>query len=161
MISYLADGIALVKTLRELGIPSQLVGAAGGITHPGFVKGAGEAANGLLVATLWSPELPYPGAKDYYDRYLAKYATPPDYHGAEAYSALLVAADALRRAAFLEAEAVRAALDQTYMMTPFGPVKFYSYEGFERQNSIRTQVLQLEAGQFEIVWPADLATANR
>ncbi len=160
MISYLADGIALVKAMRELRIPSQLTGAAAGFTHPKFINQAGEAANNLLVATLWSGELPYPGAKAYYDAYLAAYGTPPDYHGAEAYSALLVAAEALRRASSLQPRAIRKALDSTFMMTPFGPVKFYSYENFKRQNSIRTQVLRVRDGQFQVVWPADLATTS-
>jgi branched-chain amino acid transport system substrate-binding protein len=157
MISYLVDGIALIKAIRELQIPSQLTGAAAGFTHPKFLTEAGEAANGLLVATLWSGELPYPGAKAYSDAYLTAYGTRPAYQGAEAYSALLVAADALKRAPTLEPRAIRKALDQTFMMTPFGPVKFYSYEGFERQNSIRTQVLRIRDGRFQVVWPADLA----
>jgi branched-chain amino acid transport system substrate-binding protein len=160
MISYLADGIALVKAIRELRIPSQLTGAAAGFTHPKFLNQAGEAANDLLVATLWSGELPYPGAKQYFDSYQAAYGTAPAYQGAEAYSALLVAADALVRAPTLEPGAIRKALDQTVMMTPFGPVKFYSYENFERQNSIRTQVLRVSYGQFQVVWPADLVTTS-
>jgi branched-chain amino acid transport system substrate-binding protein len=45
-------------------------------------------------------------------------------------------------------------------MTPFGPVKFISYENFERQNSLPTQVLQIIDGKFECVWPQELATAN-
>jgi ABC-type branched-subunit amino acid transport system substrate-binding protein len=113
-----------------------------------LIEQAGEASNDLLVATLWSGELPYAGAKAYYDSYLAAYGTAPAYHRAEAYSALLVAADALTRAPSLEPGAIRKALDQTFMMAPFGPVKFYSYENFERQNSIRTQVLRVENGHF-------------
>jgi branched-chain amino acid transport system substrate-binding protein len=160
MIAYLADGIALVKAIRELGIPSQPIGAAAGFTHPKFLAHTGEAANGLLVATLWSDELPYPGAEKYSDAYLAAYGAAPDYHGAEAYSALLVAAAALKRASTLEPGAIRKALDETSIMTPFGPVRFYSYENFERQNSVRTQVLRVEDGRFQVVWPADLATAS-
>lgn len=158
MVSYLADGIALVKAIRELEIPSQLSGGAAGFAHPKFLEQAGAAADGLLIATLWSGELPYPGSKAYYDAYLATYGTAPAYQGAEAYAALLVAADALKRAPTLDPVAIRQALDRTYMLTPFGPVKFYSYGDFERQNSIRTQVLRVEDGQFRVVWPADLAT---
>lgn len=160
MVSYLNDGIMLAKTIRDLKIPSRLTGGAAGFTHPEFLKQAGWAANGLLIATLWSSELPYPGVKEYYENYLARHGAAPDYHGAEAFSALLVAADALRRATSLKPETIRTALDQTYMKTPFGPVKFYSYENFERQNSIRTQVLQIKSGQFEVVWPPDLATTS-
>jgi branched-chain amino acid transport system substrate-binding protein len=46
------------------------------------------------------------------------------------------------------------------MKTPFGPVKFTSYENFERQNSLPTQVLQIINGKFECVWPRELATAD-
>jgi branched-chain amino acid transport system substrate-binding protein len=160
LISYLADGIVLVKTIRELGISSQLTSAAAGFTHAKFLDQAGEAANGLLVATLWSGELPYPGAKQYYEAYLTAFGSAPDYHGAEAYSALLVVADALGRATSFEAGAIRNALAKTFMMTPFGPVKFYSYDDFERQNSVRAQVLRVLGGKYQLVWPADLATTT-
>ena len=69
-------------------------------------------------------------------------------------------ADALERAASHTPRDVRAALSRTFMMTPFGPVKFYTYEGFERQNSVRTQVLQIINRQIEVIWPLDLATAK-
>ena len=102
----------------------------------------------------------YPGTKAYYDQYVNKYATPPDYHGAEAYSALLVAADVLKRADSYSAGSIRTALDNTDLITPFGPVKFRSYEKFERQNSLPTQVLQIKDGKFECVWPEAQAASN-
>jgi branched-chain amino acid transport system substrate-binding protein len=71
-----------------------------------------------------------------------------------------VAADALKRSDSYSPQSIRAALDNTDMMTPFGPVKFKSYEKFERQNSLPTQVLQIINGKFECVWPQELATAN-
>jgi branched-chain amino acid transport system substrate-binding protein len=160
MVSYLKDGALLVKTIRESKLNSLLVGGAGGFTSHKFIAAAGANANHLMTATLWTPQLQYPGTQKYYDQYTKKYATPPDYHGAEAYSALLVAADVLKRAESYRPESIRAALDKTDMMTPFGPVKFTSYEKFERQNSLPTQVLQIINGKFECVWPQELATAN-
>jgi len=160
MVSYLKDGALLVKTIRESKLNSLLVGGAGGFTSHKFITAAGANANHLLTATLWTPQLQYPGTREYYDQYTKKYASPPDYHGAEAYSALLVAADVLKRADSYRSESIRAALDKTDMMTPFGPVKFASYEKFERQNSLPTQVLQIINGKFECVWPQELATAN-
>lgn len=159
MISYLTDGIALVKAIRELNIPSQLGGGAGGFTHPRFLEQAGDDAEGLLVVTLWSEQLPYPGAATFFNRYRERHGVAPDYHGAEAYSALLVVADALRRADSLAPSAIRQALDETRLMTPFGPVKFYDYEDYERQNTVRTQVLQVRDGAFQLVWPLDVVTA--
>ncbi|MGD2185132.1 MAG: ABC transporter substrate-binding protein [Desulfobacterales bacterium] len=160
MVSYLKDGVLLVKNIREAKIDSLLSGGAGGFTSQKFVTNAGASADGLLTATLWTPQLKYPGTKEYYDQYTNRYGTPPDYHGAEAYSALLVAADVLKRADSYHPASIRAALDETDMMTPFGPVKFTSYENFERQNSLPTQVLQIINGKFECVWPQEHASAN-
>jgi branched-chain amino acid transport system substrate-binding protein len=160
MVSYLKDGALLVKNIREAKINSLLAGGAGGFTSQKFIDTAGVSADYLMTATLWTPQLQYPGTKEYYDRYTQKYGTPPDYHGAEAYSALMVAAEALKRADSFRAESIRAALDQTDMMTPFGPVNFTSYGKFERQNSLPTQVLQIINGKFECVWPQELATAD-
>ena len=160
MVSYLKDAALLVKNIRDAKIDSLMCGGAGGFTSHKFITQAGASANLLLTATLWTPQLQYPGTKEYYDQYTQKYASAPDYHGAEAYSALMVAADALKRADSFSPESIRAALDSTDMMTPFGPVKFTSYENFERQNSLPTQVLQIINGKFECVWPQELATAN-
>ena len=159
MVSYLNDAALLVKSIRQAGINSLLCGGAGGFTHQKFLKKAGHDADYLVTATLWTHELNYPGTKAYYEQYIKKHAIPPDYHGAEAYSAILVAADALRRAQSFQPESIRTALNTTDMMTPFGPVKFASYDKFERQNSLPTQVLQVINGKFECVWPENLATS--
>jgi branched-chain amino acid transport system substrate-binding protein len=160
MVSYLNDGAVLVKNIRNAKINSLLCGGAGGFTSQKFLTKAGAGADLLLTATLWTPQLQYPGIKEYYDQYTEKYASAPDYHGAEAYSALMVAADALKRADSYSPASIRAALDKTDMMTPFGPVKFTSYEKFERQNRLPTQVLQIINGKFECVWPQELATVG-
>jgi len=160
MVSYLKDAALLVKNIRDAKIDSLLVGGAGGFTSQKFIDKAGDNANHLLTATLWTPYLKYPGTKGYYDQYIKKYATPPDYHGAEAYSALLVAADVLKRADSYDPESIRTALDNTDLITPIGPVKFKSYEKFERQNSLPTQVLQIINGKFECVWPEEHAASN-
>jgi len=160
MVSYLKDAALLVKNIRDAKIDSLLVGGAGGFTSQKFIDKAGDNANHLLTATLWTPYLKYPGTKEYYDQYIKKYASTPDYHGAEAYSALMVAADVLKRADSFSPESIRAALDKTDLMTPFGPVKFTSYESFERQNSLPTQVLQIINGKFECVWPEAHAASN-
>jgi branched-chain amino acid transport system substrate-binding protein len=160
MVSYLNDAVSIVKQLEELKINSLLVGGAGGFTSHRFIEMAGSAAEKLLTATLWTPQLPYAGTKDYFRDYVMRYGTPPEYHGAEAYSVLLVAADALRRARSLDPSDVRAALDTTDMETAFGPVHFKSYGKFSRQNSLPTMVLQIINNTFQCIWPGSVATAK-
>ncbi|MCP4349401.1 MAG: ABC transporter substrate-binding protein [Desulfobacterales bacterium] len=153
MVSYLKDGAMLVRTIRELNIKSLLCGGAGGFTHQKFITAAGEAGKNLLTATLWFHKMQYPGIREYYNQYVEKYSAPPDYHGAEAYTAVFVAAEALNRAESFSPGSIRNALNKTDFKTPFGPVKFKSYGKFERQNSLPTMVLQVINGKFECVWP--------
>ena len=160
MVSYLNDGALLVNQIREAKINALLAGGAGGFTHPKFIDKAGPAADHLLTATLWTPQLQYAGTEAYYKEYTDTYGTSPDYHGAEAFSALLVAADALKRAENLKPASIRAALDATDIVTPFGPVKFTSHGKYERQNSLPTQVLQIVNGKFECIWPEEHASSE-
>jgi len=160
MISYLEDAAMLVQQIRELRLDSLLIGGAGGFTLEAFVKRAGQSANYLLTVSLWSEHVLYTGAREYYTQYINRFGESPDYHGAEAYSALLVASDALKRATSFSPKNIRNALNRTYVITPFAPVKFYTYEDFERQNSIKTLVLQIIDGKFETIWPPAFASAK-
>jgi branched-chain amino acid transport system substrate-binding protein len=158
MIAYLEDAVMLVDQIQDLKLKSLLVGGAGGFTLEAFVKRAGASANNLLTVSLWSEHVLYTGAREYYTQYVNRYGEPPDYHGAEAYSALLVASDVLKRATSFTPKSIRDSLNQTYLITPFGPVKFYAYEDFERQNSINTLVMQIIDGKFETIWPPAFAS---
>jgi len=161
MISYIMDASLLMRQSKELNFnPKLFVGGAAGFTLPEFHKNAGSASDFVFSATLWTPSVPYPGAKEYYDKFFAKYKTPTEYHGAEAYAAMYVLADALKRAKTLTPDGVREALSTTNMMTAFGPVKFISYGKKTQQNSLPTFLVQWINGKLETVWPKDVSTAK-
>jgi len=159
MISYIMDASLLMRQSKELNFnPKLFVGGAAGFTLPEFKKNAGPASDYVFSATLWTPSVPYPGAKAYYDKFVAKYNAPTEYHGAEAYAGMYVIADALKRAKTLTTEGVRDALAATDMMTAFGPVKFISYGKKTQQNSLPTFLVQWINGKLETVWPKDVST---
>jgi len=81
-----------------------------------------------------------------------------EYHGAEAYAAAYVIADALKRTKSLQADDVRQALLATDMMTVFGPVKFIAYGKMTNQNKLPTYLVQWIDGNLELVWPENTAT---
>jgi len=148
-----------MRQAKELNFnPKLFVGGAAGFTLPEFVKNAGDAAQYVYSATLWVPEVPYPGAKAYFDNYVKRFGGSTDYHGAEAYADLYVIADALKRAKSLTPAAVREALTKTNLMTAFGPVKFISYGKKMQQNSLPTYLVQWINGKLETVWPTKVAT---
>jgi branched-chain amino acid transport system substrate-binding protein len=159
MISYVMDAALLMRQSKELDFnPKLFVGGGAGFTLPEFAKNAGDASENVFSADLWAPRVPYPGAKEYYDKYLARFGTPTEYHGAEAYSSMYVVADALKRAKEPTPEAVREALVATDMMTVFGPVKFIAYGKKKQQNQLPTYLVQWQKGVLETVWPKDVAT---
>ncbi len=164
MISYVMDAALLMKQSRELGFtsPKLFVGAGAGFTMPAFKENAGEASEGVISATLWHQTLPIKGAKEYYDKYVKKYGgDSPDYHGAEAYSAAYVVADVLKRCnGEYTPETIKKALDETNMMTVFGPVKFTSYGKKIHQNKMDTYVVQWINGELKLIWPKNLANAK-
>lgn len=158
MVSYLKDAVKLVDHLRGMELKALLCGGAGGFTHYKFIESTHAAGDGLVTAALWGPETDFNGARAYYAQYIERYQNPPDYHGVEAYSAVLVAAEALKNARDLQPESIRAALQGLAMETPFGPVQFIRQEAYERQNWIDTLVFQVIDNRFRCVWPERLAT---
>jgi branched-chain amino acid transport system substrate-binding protein len=159
MISYVMDAALLMRQSKELDFnPKLFVGGGAGFTLPEFAQNAGDAAENVFSADLWAPRVPYPGALEYFDTYKAKFGTPTEYHGAEAYSSIYVVADALKRAKELTPQSVREALVATDTVTAFGPVKFIAYGKKKQQNSLPTYLVQWQKGVLETVWPKTVAT---
>lgn len=159
MISYIMDASLLMRQSKELDFnPKLFCGGAAGFTMPAFIENAGDAAEYVVSATLWSPKLKYPGANEFYEKYSKQFGISPDYHAVEAYAGLYVIVDALKRARALNPEDIKNALDTTNMMTPFGPVKFDNYNGFTHQNNLPTLVVQIINGKFETIWPREYAS---
>ncbi len=161
MVSYVMDAALLMRQIKELRIDAKLfAGGAAGFAIPEFIDNAKEASELVVTATLWSPEVKYPGAKAYADKYKAAQGDFPSYHGALAYSAAYVLADALGRAKSLTADDIRDALKATDMLTAFGPVKFQDKDGYQNQNFLETLVLQVINGKHETIWPQSMASAK-
>lgn len=154
MVSYVMDASLLMKQIKELRVDAKLfAGGAAGFAIPEFIDNAKDAANYVISATLWTPQLKYPGAREYADKYNAKYKDYPSYHGASAYSAIYVLKDALERAKDFSPEKIRDALKTTNITTAFGPIKFENKEGYQNQNFMDTLVFQVQKGEFETIWP--------
>ncbi|MDH4162949.1 MAG: ABC transporter substrate-binding protein [Nitrospirota bacterium] len=158
-VAYANEAQLIMKQAKELRIDMKLyAGGAAGFAIPEFIKGAQDAAEYVVSATLWTPQLKYPGAREFADKYKAKHGDYPSYHGASAYAALYVAADALNRAKDWTADAIRDALKATNLKTAYGPVKFEDKEGYQNQNFHETLAIQVQKGEFETIWPKSHAS---
>jgi len=159
MVSYVMDASLLIKQIKELRIDAKLfAGGAAGFAIPEFIQSAKDASEYVVTATVWSPQVPYPGAKEFAEKYRKLYKDYPSYHGAEAYSALYIIKDVLTRANSMAPDDIRAAMRATNMMTAFGPIKFEDKEGYTNQNFIDSLVMQVINGQHETIWPQKYAS---
>jgi branched-chain amino acid transport system substrate-binding protein len=158
-VSYANEAQLIMKQIKELRLDAKLfAGGAAGFAIPEFINGAKDAAEYVVSATLWTPQLKYPGAKEFAEKYKAKYGDYPSYHGASAYAAVYVTADALKRAKDWTPDGIRNALKATNLMTAFGPVKFEDKDGYQNQNFAETLAIQVIKGEFETIWPRSHAS---
>ncbi len=159
MVSYVMDAALLMKQIKELRIDAKLfAGGAAGFAIPEFIGSAKDASEYVVTATLWSPQVTYPGAKEFAEKYKKLYKDYPSYHGAEAYSALYIIKEGLTKAKSMTSDDIRAAMRSVNMVTAFGPIKFDDKEGYTNQNFMDTLVMQVINGQHETIWPQKYAS---
>lgn len=154
MVSYAADSVALARQIQEVGLDAKVyAGGAAGFALPGFIEGAGPAADYVYTATMWTKDVPYPGAEELNARLEAVLGRTPSYHAAQAYAAVITAVDVLGRAASFSPADVRAALLATDMPdTVYGPISFSDYQGYRNQASLPAVAQQVQDGEFVTVY---------
>ena len=155
-LSYPSDSVLYMMTARELGIEAKFQLVLIGPTIDFFAQMFGPAADGVVTVGHWSPhQAAWPRAKPFFDAYVAKFETRPDYlDSALAYMSVEILEQAVATAG-LDKEKLRQAISSTTFDTINGPVRF---DGV--QNAVTpTMFLQLQAGEIQIVWPPSEATA--
>ena len=94
--SLYQEAALIAKKARELGINVPIVGN-NGFNSPQFIKSAGKAADGAIMASPWFPGKDDPTVKKFVAAYKEKYKKDPDQFAAQAYDALKIMAVALEK----------------------------------------------------------------
>lgn len=154
MVSYAADSVALARQIQEVGLDAKVfAGGAAGFALPNFIEGSGPAADYVYTATMWTEDVPYPGAKELNDRLAAVLGRTPSYHAAQAYAGVITAVDVLSRAASFSPADVQAALAETNMPdTVYGSISFQDYAGYRNQARLPAVAQQVQDGRFVTVF---------
>jgi branched-chain amino acid transport system substrate-binding protein len=125
------------------------------------IKKYGKSAEFALCASQWAPTLSYKddifgSAGDFAKTFEKEYGYAPPYQAAESAAAVLVYADAFKRADGFGSEAVRAAISATDIETFYGNVKFDA----TGKNTAKPMVLyQVQDGQYKVVAPTKWASS--
>ncbi len=156
-LTYPADAFLYTGQAKELGIDAPYQFLLIGPTISAFKDAFGPVADGIITVGHWSPkQADWPRAQPFFDAYVAKYGSAPDYlDSALAYMSCEILAQAVAVAG-LDHDALRKVITETTFDTINGPVRF---DGVE--NAITpTAFLQLQNGEMDIVWPKSIATAT-
>jgi len=157
MVSYVADAILLMRQSREVGLqPQAFLGGGAGFTTVQFAKEKA-ISNNVFSTTQWTDDVNWPGAKDFFNRYKAKFGKEPTYHAACAYQAMVIMGETAA-ANGGDREKTRAGLRSGSWKGIMGEVKFEDYEGFNNQNRHQMLILQIQNGNFETVFPTKFAS---
>jgi len=105
------EGSLVVKKTRELGITATIIGG-NGFNNPQVFEIAGDAAEGLIVATPFSPEKQDEKVQTFVKAFEAKYGKKPDQFAAQAYDGLYIIAQSLLAAGQADRNTLRDQLAQ-------------------------------------------------
>lgn len=86
---FYQEGALIIKKAREMGMNQPIIGN-NGFNSPQYIKQAGDAADGTLVATPWNPDRKSEKAKHFREAFVAKYGHEPDQFAAQTYDAFYI-----------------------------------------------------------------------
>lgn len=82
-------GALIVKKMREMGMNQHVIGS-NGFNSPAFIKNAGPAADGSIVASPWFPNSKEEKVQAFRKAYKEKYGKEPDQFAAQAYDGMYI-----------------------------------------------------------------------
>ena len=156
-LCYPAGAFTITTQAQEVGLNPkfffELVGPAVVVFGPKF----GAATEGITTMGHWSPKGKWPGAKEFHDRYVAKFNKKPDYlNSVLAYASCQILEQAIEKVGSLDWKELRDYIAAHEFQTINGPIKFAGSENTRTPSMI----LQWQKGELEIVWPKSTATAK-
>jgi len=157
-MSYPDDTFLITKQAKELGLNPKLLYLGVGVAFPVYKQmfGGPGAVEGIMGAGAWNPKLPYPGAKEYFERHVKRWKTEPDRWGsAFAYASVQILEQAIEKVGSLDRAKIRDVIATETFPTVIGPVKFVG--GFNVQSP--GEIGQWQKGEFEVVAAKEKRTA--
>ncbi|MCE5256658.1 MAG: ABC transporter substrate-binding protein [Spirochaetaceae bacterium] len=120
---YYNDVGLIAKQARELGFKGPMVGGDGW-DSPDLVKIGGKAVENGYFTNHYSPDDTRPAVQDFVKKYTAKFGQKPDALAAQAYDAMYIMLDAIKRAGSTKGTVIRDALAKTNIDVVSGNIKF-------------------------------------
>ncbi len=115
----------LVSQLRAAGVTVPIIGQEGYDSQK-FIEIAGASSEGVIITTSLDRDSDVPETRNFISAFEKKAGFKADMVAASAHTAILVAADALKRSASTDPEAIRKAIAATNLKVSTGTISFNS-----------------------------------
>jgi branched-chain amino acid transport system substrate-binding protein len=115
----------LVSQLRAAGVTVPIIGQEGYDSQK-FIEIAGASSEGVIITTSLDRDSDVPETRNFISAFEKKAGFKADMVAASAHTAILVAADALKRAGSTDPEAIRKAIAETNLRVSTGTISFNS-----------------------------------
>jgi branched-chain amino acid transport system substrate-binding protein len=154
-----AEGAPMMVQARQLGIELPFIGG-NGMNSPRIFELAKNSSDNLWVGSPWSVESPTPENKRFMAAYQKIYQEMPDQFAAQAYDAMYIAAQALKKTKLtgkLEADrkALRDTLPAIQWTGATGPFKFRQVNGRDGRaagyDAVQTAIVMMTKGNRYII----------
>jgi len=157
-MSYPPDTFLITEQAKAIGLNPKVFYLGVGVAFPVYRDKFGvDNVEGIMGAGAWNPKLPFPGAKEYFDRHLKRWDKEPDrWASAFAYASLQVIEQAIGLTGTLKRKKLRDAIATNTFPTVIGPVRFEG--GFNLQSP--GEIGQWQKGEFEVVAGKEKRTAE-
>ncbi|MFN0070333.1 MAG: ABC transporter substrate-binding protein [Chloroflexota bacterium] len=98
-VSALVDeAVGIVTQARRLGMDKLPIVGGNGFNSPALMKGADNAAEGVIVGAAWNSASSNPKSQDFIRNYKARFNADPDQFAAQAYAGVYIMAEGMKHA---------------------------------------------------------------
>jgi branched-chain amino acid transport system substrate-binding protein len=129
----------LVSQLRGAGITVPIIGQEGYDSQK-FIEIAGKAAEGVIITTSLDRDSDVPETKNFIRAFERRAGFKTDMVAASSHTAIMVVADAIKRAGSVEPKAIRDAIAKTDLKVSTGRIKFNSLG--EVMKAVQNQIVR-------------------
>jgi branched-chain amino acid transport system substrate-binding protein len=160
---YTQDLILVRKQMADLGVRAKVVTMITGPAYKEYTDGLGSLANGITSWAWWHHASTFKGVgvwpttESFYNEFLAKANSDPDYVHASCAAGAVVLQNAIERAGSTDRGKVRNALANTDIVTFYGPVKF-SPNGMNQVRNV--PIIQVQNKQIKLLQPDEIKNAE-
>lgn len=160
VLNIMPAGLYLTRQMREMGIaPNLYFMLIGPAYEKEFREPLGPLAEGILENGDWHPDLPFPGAREFAERYRARARKEYSFDAAFAYMAGQVLEQAVEKAGTLDRAKITEVLHREEFATIGGAYR-YDERGVNKLQDRQNFLVQVQGGQRVIVWPPAYAKAK-